>query len=368
MGAVSSIRQGSEASGVEALPGNLGLEWPLVSVIITCYNYARYIGACLDSVRRQDYSRFECIVVDDASTDGSAELVEAYLRNHQLASQFQLVRRPVNGGQLAAFRTGLEHSQGRFIVFLDADDLLLEGFVSAHVDAHLNNFPVAFTSSNQYQINELGEVVGGVHPDLYADTNPRRAITRCLFHTIWIWATTSSMMFRRAALEAIMPASSADDDFRRCADNYVCHFSNLLSGSILLPEVLGAYRRHGANSFSKNPFFGGRTPTGSMTDHPRSAVVRHTVCLHILTNLPRFSALFSEKGVPRLLSRILSPGPAVAILLKSLLPVGRPMPPWMAGRLLVLSILNYMGYWYRLFTKPASQVLFEFLDPGQIPR
>lgn len=367
MGAVSSIHRGSETAGTLALPGNLGLEWPQVSVIITCYNYARYIEACLGSVQRQDYSRFECIVVDDASTDGSAELVEAYLRKHQLEPRFRLVRRPANGGQLAAFRTGLEQCQGRFIVFVDADDLLLEGFVSAHVQAHLDNFPVAFTSSNQYQINEAGEVVGGVHPDLYADNAPQRVITRCLFNPSWVWATTSSMMFRRAALEAIMPQAGADEHFRRCADNYVCHFANLLSGSILMPEVLGCYRRHGENSFSKNPFFGGRMPTGNMGDHPRHAVVKSTVRDHILANVQRFSSLFTEKGVPRLLAKITPPRAAAVMLLKALFLPNYPMPARMALRLLIMSVMRYSGYWYRIFAKPASQVQFEFQVPSQIP-
>lgn len=367
MGAVSSIFRGSETPGMQELPGNLGLEWPQVSVIITCYNYARYIEACLGSVQRQDYSRFECIVVDDASTDGSAELVEAYLRDHHLEPRFRLVRRPANGGQLAAFRTGLEHCQGRFVVYLDADDLLLEGFVRTHVQAHLDNFPVAFTSSNQYQINEAGEVVGGVHPDLHADTAARRVNTRCLFHPTWVWATTSSMMFRRAALEAIMPAAGADEHFRRCADNYICHFANLLASSILMPEVLGCYRRHGENSFSKNPFFGGRTPTGNMSDHPRHAVLKLTVRDHILANLQRFSSLFTDKGVPRLLSKVTPPRVAAGMLLKALVVPGYPLPARLAFRLLVMSMTRYGGYWYRIFARPASQVQFEFQDPGQIP-
>jgi glycosyltransferase involved in cell wall biosynthesis len=65
---------------------------------------------------------------------------------------------------MAGFRTGFENSQGEFLVYVDADDLLLPDFLVAHLTAHLGAMlPVAFTSSDQYQINEVGEVIAGQH-------------------------------------------------------------------------------------------------------------------------------------------------------------------------------------------------------------
>ena len=371
MGAVTPMWKAGESAGAayEELPGKLGLEWPLVSVVITCYNYSRYIEACLASVQQQTYERFECIVVDDASTDGSPEIVEAYLRSHDLAARFRLLRRSENGGQLAAFRSGLENCSGRFVVFLDADDLLLENFLSVHVKTHLSEFPVAFTSSNQVQINENGELIAGVHPDLQVDREPFRAVTQTLISPTWIWATTSSMMFRRAALEAVMPAASeADEHFRRCADNYVCHFANLLASSILMPEVLGCYRRHGANNFSQNPFIGGRAPTGNMRNHPRHMLVLKTIRSRILAETPRFSSLLSEKGVPRLLARTMTPAMAAAMLLRALITPKPPLSVGLSFRLLTMSTRNYVVFWTRAFTRQPPLTHFEFQPAGCIPR
>jgi hypothetical protein len=65
--------------------------------------------------------------------------------------------------------------------------------------------PVAFTSSDQYQINEVGEVIAGRHADLLARGRYRHVGPHYLFENSWLWATTSSMMFRRATLQMILP-------------------------------------------------------------------------------------------------------------------------------------------------------------------
>jgi hypothetical protein len=347
---------------------DLGLEWPLVSVVVTCCNYARYIEPCLHSIQKQSYRRFECIVVDDASTDNSAEIVEQYIRGHGLEQQFRLVRRAVNGGQLAAFRTGLEHSNGRFIAFVDADDLLQERFLHVHLEVHLTDFPVAFTSSNQYQINEHGEMIAGVHPDLRTDNGRTRVVPICLFNPIWVWATTSSMMFRRAVLDAVMPRPEADEGFRRCADNYICHFANLLGGSILIPEVLGYYRRHGENCFSRNPLIGGRGPTGDMRNHPAHLLVLSTIRRHMLARMSDFVGLKTARGLARTLSRITPPGVAALMLLQALFRPAYPMPAWMALRLLVMSLSKYIAFWFRCFTRKPPFVQLKLEPAGTIPQ
>ena len=61
---------------IEGQPvGELGLQAPLVSVVVVNWNYARFIGATIDSIRGQDYSRFECLVIDNASTDDSRAVI-----------------------------------------------------------------------------------------------------------------------------------------------------------------------------------------------------------------------------------------------------------------------------------------------------
>lgn len=89
-----------------------------VSVIIPCYNAARYIGETLESVRRQTWPNLEVIVVDDGSTDGSARIVETF-------GELDLVLvRQANRGQTAALNVGLARATGDFVQYLDADDLI----------------------------------------------------------------------------------------------------------------------------------------------------------------------------------------------------------------------------------------------------
>jgi glycosyltransferase involved in cell wall biosynthesis len=91
---------------------------PAVTVIVTSYNYGRYVGAALESVRAQTVGDYECVVVDDGSTDDSIAVIESYLND----SRFRLVRQR-NCGVSNARNIGIGVARGSFIAFLDADDL-----------------------------------------------------------------------------------------------------------------------------------------------------------------------------------------------------------------------------------------------------
>ena len=91
-------------------------ESPLVSVIIPVYNYDRYLGEAIESVLSQTYQHLEVIVVDDGSTDQSAEVAKSF------AGRGVRYRRQVHAGIGPARNTGVELAQGDFLAFLDADD------------------------------------------------------------------------------------------------------------------------------------------------------------------------------------------------------------------------------------------------------
>lgn len=90
------------------------------SVIVPVYNVAPYLRACLDSVIAQTFVDFECICVDDGSTDGSRAIVDEYAAKD---SRFKVIRQP-NGGKGAARNAGLAVVRGEWFCFLDADDVL----------------------------------------------------------------------------------------------------------------------------------------------------------------------------------------------------------------------------------------------------
>lgn len=90
---------------------------PLVSIIIPCYNAARYVGEAIDSALGQTYPRKEVIVIDDGSTDGSLGVIESYGERIRWESG-------PNRGACAARNRGLSLARGELVQFLDADDLL----------------------------------------------------------------------------------------------------------------------------------------------------------------------------------------------------------------------------------------------------
>lgn len=94
---------------------------PEISVIIPVYNYAEYITDAIVSVIEQTFTDLEIIVVDDGSTDGSAETAERILINADFP--YKIVTKP-NEGNGAARNTGIDLCSGKWIYFLDADDFL----------------------------------------------------------------------------------------------------------------------------------------------------------------------------------------------------------------------------------------------------
>lgn len=94
---------------------------PQVSIIVPVYNVGTYLAACLDSLRLQTCSEIEIICVDDASTDGSLQILTEASRND---ARIKIVRHPVNRGLSAARNTGIKAATAPWILFVDSDDLV----------------------------------------------------------------------------------------------------------------------------------------------------------------------------------------------------------------------------------------------------
>lgn len=114
---------------------------PCVSVIVATYNYGRYIADALRSVETQTFIDWECIVVDDASTDDTAAVVQGFTARDP---RFRYVRLERNTGVSAARNTGFGHARGTYVQLLDADDLiaprkleLQAAWLDAHVDTDI---------------------------------------------------------------------------------------------------------------------------------------------------------------------------------------------------------------------------------------
>lgn len=93
---------------------------PLFSIIIPLYNKAEYICMSIDSILSQTFQNFEIIIVDDGSTDSSFSIVQ----NHYQLNRVRLLQQ-ANAGPAAARNTGVKNAIGEWVLFLDADDVLL---------------------------------------------------------------------------------------------------------------------------------------------------------------------------------------------------------------------------------------------------
>lgn len=97
-----------------------------ISIIIPIYNVELYLERCLDSVSSQSYQEWECIMVNDGSTDGSEEIAKRYVSKDK---RFRLYSQE-NQGLSAARNRGIEESQGEYLTFLDSDDAWHPEFLS----------------------------------------------------------------------------------------------------------------------------------------------------------------------------------------------------------------------------------------------
>jgi len=92
---------------------------PKVSIIMPAYNAANYIGAALASLQLQSYSNWECIIINDGSTDNTVDIVHRYANND---SRILLINFTKNQGRSAARQAGLDRCDGEYVAMLDADD------------------------------------------------------------------------------------------------------------------------------------------------------------------------------------------------------------------------------------------------------
>ncbi|WP_061019370.1 glycosyltransferase family 2 protein [Vibrio splendidus] len=125
---------------------------PEVSVILPCYNSIDYIDESIDSVINQTYQSFELIIVDDASTDGTYDYIKSKYGNDHKVSIYKNVQ---NKGVAHSRNVAIKHSKGRFLSFIDSDDIWDLSKLSEQVAfMKANNAKISHTSYTF--INEIG--------------------------------------------------------------------------------------------------------------------------------------------------------------------------------------------------------------------
>jgi glycosyltransferase involved in cell wall biosynthesis len=126
----------------------------LVSIITPSYNSAKFIGKTIESVLDQIYQNWEMIIVDDVSPDNSNEIIEEYCKKD---TRIKLIKLEQNSGAAVARNRAIKESKGRYIAFLDADDMWKPEKLEKQIEfMRKNNY--AFTYTAYEKIDENGLV------------------------------------------------------------------------------------------------------------------------------------------------------------------------------------------------------------------
>lgn len=132
---------------------------PLVSAIVASYNHKPYVERAIKSLCDQDYGNIELLVIDDGSTDGSAELLKRLQANYK----FRLISKN-NGGLISSLNLGVSEISGEYVVFHASDDESLSTRISAQVEILERYKKAAFVSGNLSFITEKGRHAGTLLP------------------------------------------------------------------------------------------------------------------------------------------------------------------------------------------------------------
>lgn len=132
------------------------MEKPLVSIIMPAYNCEKTIGRAVESVKMQDYSRWQLIICDDCSADNTLKMLEEISQGD---ARVMLLKNSVNQGPAAARNRAISEAEGEFIAFLDSDDEWLEGKLSSQID-FMSNEKIDFCYTGYCLMNSEGLQVG----------------------------------------------------------------------------------------------------------------------------------------------------------------------------------------------------------------
>jgi glycosyltransferase involved in cell wall biosynthesis len=202
----------------------------LVSVVITCYDQAHFLHESIESALAQTYSPTEVVVVDDGSTDNTAEIARRYSDVRYVYQQ--------NRGLASARNTGLRFANGTFLVFLDADDRLLPQALETGIESLHEHPECAFVWGDYRLLSVEGSVISKPNESFVQTADFRALLERNYIHM------HATVMFRRDAFEDV---GGYDESLRVCEDyelyfRMVKDFAGLGHG-----KVVAAYRRHAGN-------------------------------------------------------------------------------------------------------------------------
>jgi len=230
---------------------------PTVTVLIDAYNYGRFIEEAVESVLGQDFpaEEMEILVVDDGSTDDTAERVKKYSERVQYF-------RKANGGQASAFNFGFGKARGEIVALLDADDYWLPGKLRRVVEEFQKSSGLGMVYHQYALLDDATKSLKKV--DFKVVSGSFTAAGDELF-----WYDphpTSCTSYRRKFLERLPPVP---EELRILADVWIGLLIPFVAPIQAVPECLMAYRIHG-----KNLYYGEETELASESRRKRIAMAQ----------------------------------------------------------------------------------------------
>jgi len=215
------------------------MKLPTLSMTMTNYNHAHYLPVALQSIMDQSYQPMELIIIDDASTDNSIEVIEAFAQKYPI---IHLIRNEQNKGVIHNLNRLLELTSGDYIVGLAADDRFLPGFFEKAMQLLEQHPQAGLCSAASWIMDEAGN-----HTSLATSLplinmeagyiSPQQALYLMQYHGSWI-AGNATVYNRQALLEA----GGFIQELGSYADGFIQEVLALRYGVCFIREPLGVWR------------------------------------------------------------------------------------------------------------------------------
>lgn len=211
---------------------------PLVSVTMPVYNAGLFLREAINSILNQTYKNFELIIVDDASTDNSGEIISSFKRQYPRRIKVIKLSKNLNRGGDVAGNIGFRLAKGEFVARMDADDIAASDRLEKQVSFLLTNPKIFAVGSNAHVIDKEGYLIGEKKMPL---DNEKIYKEFFVFHPL----IHPTLMFRKSATKRrnlYKLEYQANND-------YLTFFEMITKGYRFanLPEKLLFYRFHGNN-------------------------------------------------------------------------------------------------------------------------
>ncbi|MBZ9658724.1 glycosyltransferase [Mesorhizobium sp. ESP-6-4] len=279
---------------------------PKISFVIINHNYGQYVGQAISSVLSQDYAELECIVLDNASTDDSRDII-ARFENTDPRLAFEYL--DDNLHQMGAFLHVLDRLAGELVCIVDADDFLFANFAAFHAQLHCDCPTIGATSGGVLETDHAGRPLSSgfawlLHRRVGSPLDPDRSHSDHMIlgrrerellgqqSTViepheagWHWSPGTANVYKRHYLVRCKPSLAVVGN--AATDNYFMPFVHALAGSACIDLPLSAYRIHGGNVHGAQPSLP-NLRTFSKAAHQRSRVRRSAMVRELASHARDF--------------------------------------------------------------------------------